>query len=333
MKKKISIIIPVYNGENHIEKCINKLLRQNLTNLEIIIINDGSKDKTKQILEKYSNEKVISVINKENTGVSDTRNIGIRKSTGEYIMFLDSDDSLCDGAIDIINSKIKKISYDMLLFGFNVSGCGNRKNDTDILTQLMKTKIDKKVIMEHILKNKNNIYGYAWRAVYRKSVLVKNDIKFVEKLKISEDYLFLISSVNVADKICVIDKELYCYQLGDSSMSIKYIPSLLEDMLYANFEIKKNIIDDNKNFYKYFNNNMGNTYLRFVQNEVRKKRSYKDTLKKIYFEKKQYKFETCLLSCIFQKRDFNFKTYVSILMFSLYLEFLYVFLFMLHERK
>ena len=95
MKKqpKISIIIPAYNCEKYIERCVKSILCQTYHNLEIIVINDGSKDNTIKVLKKLGNEdNRIVVINKENTGVSDTRNLGLEKATGDYIGFVDSDD-------------------------------------------------------------------------------------------------------------------------------------------------------------------------------------------------------------------------------------------------
>ena len=83
----VSIIIPVYNGEKHIEKCIEKVLKQTYRNIEIIVINDGSKDNTKEILERLKEkDERLKIVNKENTGVSDSRNIGIDIATGDYIL-------------------------------------------------------------------------------------------------------------------------------------------------------------------------------------------------------------------------------------------------------
>lgn len=92
---KISVIIPVYNGEQFIETAINSVINQTYTNYEIIVVNDGSVDNTREIVNKiaFKNEK-IKLINKENAGVSVARNIGVRETTGEYLTFLDADDKL-----------------------------------------------------------------------------------------------------------------------------------------------------------------------------------------------------------------------------------------------
>ncbi|MGL6105767.1 glycosyltransferase family 2 protein [Romboutsia sp.] len=91
--KKISVIVPVYNVEKYLERCLNSLLNQTYKNLEIILINDGSTDSSEEIRKKYSKQdEKIKFISQENKGIAETRNVGIKNSTGEYIAFLDSDD-------------------------------------------------------------------------------------------------------------------------------------------------------------------------------------------------------------------------------------------------
>lgn len=111
--KKISIIIPVYNTEKYIERCLNSVINQKYENKEIIVINDGSTDKSEEKINKYINK--ITYIKKENSGLSDTRNVGIEKATGEYIMFIDSDDYIEECLLDklkpYINQEIEMIKY------------------------------------------------------------------------------------------------------------------------------------------------------------------------------------------------------------------------------
>ena len=111
--KKISIIIPVYNTEKYIERCLNSVINQKYENKEIIVVNDGSTDKSEEKINKYINK--ITYIKKENSGLSDTRNVGIEKATGEYIMFIDSDDYIEECLLDklksYINQEIEMIKY------------------------------------------------------------------------------------------------------------------------------------------------------------------------------------------------------------------------------
>lgn len=111
--KKISIIIPVYNTEKYIERCLDSVIQQEYKNKEIIVINDGSTDKSEEKINKYINQ--ITYIKKENGGLSDARNVGIEKATGEYIMFIDSDDYIEEGLLDklkpYIDQEIEMIKY------------------------------------------------------------------------------------------------------------------------------------------------------------------------------------------------------------------------------
>lgn len=101
MERKISIIIPVYNVEKYIKICIESVINQTYKNLEILVINDGTKDKSFEIIESYLEDKRIKVINREkNSGIAVTRNIGISQATGEYIFFIDADDYLEINAIE-----------------------------------------------------------------------------------------------------------------------------------------------------------------------------------------------------------------------------------------
>jgi glycosyltransferase involved in cell wall biosynthesis len=114
MKKRFSIIVPVYNGESVIERCIQSVINLNYSNWELIIVNDGSKDATKDICKKYLADKRVKLINKQNSGVSDTRNRGIYESSGEYIVFLDADDYLDSGICSIFNSEMEKTDFCIL---------------------------------------------------------------------------------------------------------------------------------------------------------------------------------------------------------------------------
>ena len=108
-KIKYSVVIPVYNKEEYLEDCIRSVISQNFSNLEIIIINDGSKDKSLQICTDLANtDKRIRIIDKQNSGVSDTRNVGIDNAIGEYILFLDADDIWSSSLLTEVDRYIDK---------------------------------------------------------------------------------------------------------------------------------------------------------------------------------------------------------------------------------
>ena len=116
---KISIIVPVYNVEKHIEKCLDSILEQTLKEIELIVINDGSTDNSLKKIKKYKEDKRIIIINKKNEGLTKTRNIGFKIAKGKYIYNMDSDDYLeSNKALEKLYNKIEKDDLDILVFDF-----------------------------------------------------------------------------------------------------------------------------------------------------------------------------------------------------------------------
>ena len=180
MNDKISVILPCYNSEKYIEKCIESILNQTYQNIEIIIIDDGSTDHTLKILEKYKKENdKISIIKKKNTGVSDSRNIGIKEAKGKYIMFVDSDDFLELDAIEKLYLNIKKYKANIVR---------GRYKRIRLKEQFIEDEIsvyNGKGINEIIYNILNgNIPCYVWLLIINKEILLKYDIQFDKKLKI-----------------------------------------------------------------------------------------------------------------------------------------------------
>ena len=126
--EKISIIIPVYNGEEFLKRCLDSIIVQTYQNWELIIVNDGSTDKTKDIIEEYiEKDKRIVVINKDNSGVSDSRNIGIDYSTGDYITFVDADDFLEKNMLLSIIELLNKEKYDVIRYNYFKNYSNNKE--------------------------------------------------------------------------------------------------------------------------------------------------------------------------------------------------------------
>lgn len=210
----ISIIIPAYNAEKDIEKCINSVLHQTYKNLEIIIMNDGSTDNTKQIIEGLEKkDSRIIVIHKENTGVSDTRNVGLEIAKGDYIGFIDSDDEVNPEMYETLLLNMVKHNADISHCGFelvgeNLSRVFNGTGETYIQSQ--------KEALVSLLKA--DIFEPAvWNKLYKKDV-VKN-IKFDTAIKFNEDLLFNVKAFKNANKIVFEDLPLYKYIYNPLSAS------------------------------------------------------------------------------------------------------------------
>lgn len=187
MKDKVTIIVPVYNAEKYLEKCIKSLINQTYNNLEIILIDDGSLDRSWNICNKFAKKDTrIKAYHKENGGVSSARNWGLSNSSGKYILFVDSDDWLENNMIEILYREIEEQKVDVSICNFfcndEKSQKINDKTNNKIISDDRKEKI--KYLFEESLFG-----GYLWNKLIRKSII--GDIVFDENVKICEDILFL----------------------------------------------------------------------------------------------------------------------------------------------
>lgn len=208
----ITIIIPVFNAENYITSCLESILQQSYSNIEIIVINDGSIDNTEKIIEEYCiKDPRIHYISQINSGPSAARNRGLKSATGEYIMFLDADDWLEKKCCEISINTIKAYHADMLMFDY-YKVINNEKYPYN--------SFSKKFI--EFQKNKENLnFVYDMRAIsvwgkLYKTLSIKN-IFFDETIKISEDVDFNFRVYNQIDKIVYIQKYLLNYRVLDNS--------------------------------------------------------------------------------------------------------------------
>ena len=201
----VSIIIPCYNAEKTIKRCLESVISQTYKNIEIVIINDGSIDKTDSIIKKYINDNRIKYYNRSNHGIGKTRNFGIKEATGEYITFLDSDDYLPNDAIDNLYKLAQKNKLDLVVSDYYV----DNKN--------IKSEKIKSFPITNVKKNPNLIFDInlaPWNKLYKKEFI--ENIKFEENLKY-EDAPFVIESIIKAKRIGKLDKETYYYVVNPNS--------------------------------------------------------------------------------------------------------------------
>lgn len=226
---KFSIIIPVYNVEKYIKKCIDSVINQEYQDFEIILVNDGSKDKSGEICNEY--EKIdnrVTVIHEKNSGVSTARNIGINNANGTYIIFLDSDDSLKEEALTKLNNIIEENrNIDCILFNMD-NRLQNKIYKEDELTQL----IIKLIITEKI--------NPPWNKIYKRSIIKEKNILFDNNIQIGEDLLFSITYFSYAKDVYVLNEELYNYTIdNDNSLTRKYKENKYNQLMYVDGELKK----------------------------------------------------------------------------------------------
>lgn len=213
--KKISIIVPVYNVENYLERCLNSLVNQTLNDIEIIIINDGSPDNSQDIIDDFAKkypEKIVS-LTIPNGGVSNARNIGLDKATGEYVGFVDSDDFVDITMYEQLYDKAKKDNADIV-----VSGYSKLYVRTTIDFNLGHTELFGKPFVESpemIIKG----VPYIWNKIFKRSMLEEHHVRF-EHFKIFEDLLFTYKNYLYANKISKVDRALYYYRnIRDGSVT------------------------------------------------------------------------------------------------------------------
>ncbi len=212
---KISVIIPVYNGEEYIKRCIDSIINQTYDNIQIIVINDGSTDNTKSILEDYSN---IVLINKENEGVSKARNTGLSLATGDYVYFCDADDYLEKNAFEVLVKEYD--NNDLLRFGhYVVNGeeKKEKKNNDDILASVDLSFDDNKQMIEYLISNKTE--GHLWNYLLKLSVIKDNNLLFDENLFYQEDVIFLLEYFLKVKKIKIISNPFYNYYVNENSVT------------------------------------------------------------------------------------------------------------------
>ena len=210
MVAKVSIIVPVYNAEKVISRCLNYLINQTYKNIEIICVNDGSKDNSLQILNEYEQkDNRIVVLNQKNFGVAKARNFGISKMTGKYLMFCDADDFY---ELNMVEKMVSVIETQNVDFAFcNV-------NRIDFLTNKIKNNlIDKNVLgFNNIVKENFSKYQYElWNKIFKKQLIDEYNITYPVKYE-HDDVIFFIKYFICSKFSYGIEENLYNYYFNDS---------------------------------------------------------------------------------------------------------------------
>lgn len=222
-KGKISFILPVYNGEKTIEKCIKSVINQKIKNYELIIIDDESKDKTGEICQKYVNEN-IKYFYQKNTGQGIARNFGMKVATGEYITFIDSDDYIEKNSYKDILPYLKK-DYDYIMFSFFIE-TEKSKYKENFVNKVVEFSANNVDIINGMLVNRGPYAGLetsVWNKIYRKDIIEKNNIQFKSERKyLSEDSIFNYDYYKHSKRGIIIPKTIYCYVQNNSSYTHKY---------------------------------------------------------------------------------------------------------------
>ena len=238
MKELVTIIVPVYNVEKYLNKCIESIIRQSYKNLEIIFVDDGSTDDSGQILDKYAKkDDRIVVIHKENGGVSSARNTGLNCAKGDYICFCDADDYLIDDYVEYLLNMILLNDADISLTKNMFSNFDNKQieNDKQEIYSGENTAID---IMLY------NIPIGVYCKMFKKEFLDKNNIRFIPDIFIGEGFNFNVDSFQRANKVLIGYKKVYYYRRdNETSATTKFSIEKWKNGLNAIDVMKKRFVN------------------------------------------------------------------------------------------
>lgn len=235
----ISIIVPVYNVEKYLNKCIDSIISQTYKNLEIILVDDGSPDNCGTICDEYADrDNRIKVIHKENGGVSSARNIGIKKSNGNWIVFVDADDWIEESYCKNMLNTAMQNEADVVLCGYN-RVVGNKIEKIDILKDTCKYDSH-----EYLIKtlNPQTGFGFVSRKIIKKDII--KEIEFDTEIEVGEDALFNIMMSKNIKKAIVLDEILYNYRINENSVVKRFDVNYEKKYKKAMLKIKEHI---NKN--------------------------------------------------------------------------------------
>lgn len=240
---KVSVIVPIYNVEKYLNRCLNTLVNQTLKEIELILVNDGTKDNSMEIVKQYEKKyDNIIIINKKNGGLSSARNAGLKIAQGEYISFIDSDDFVKETMMERLYQKAKETDADMVISGFY-----SYISENDCIEKLPYLKdsiIEEKDIISKIVlpmcgelpeSDKDiSMNVCVWKNIYRRSLFEEHKIKFKsEREVLSEDIIFHLDFVPYMKKIAIIHESFYYYVYNSVSLSNGTILAKRQPHLYS----------------------------------------------------------------------------------------------------
>ena len=247
--EKVSIIIPVYNVEKYLEKCLDSVVNQTFENIEILVVNDGTKDNSQNIIDEYKKkypQKIKSFI-KENGGLSDARNYGIKNATGEYITFIDSDDYIDKEMIEKLYSKIKECNADI-----SVCECYFKYETKQKRVEI---NIENNDTIENLI---TKLFPTAWGKLYKREIFT--DIEFKKGIWF-EDFECLMRVYPIIKKVAVVNEPLYYYIQREQSITYTYNEKLNE--LISNWDGIIKYYKEN-GYYERYENELEFSYVRYA---------------------------------------------------------------------
>ena len=246
---RFSIIVPVYNVEKYLHRCVDSLIKQTYKNIEIILVNDGSTDSSGSICDDFkSKDSRINVIHQKNQGVAETRNSGLKIAQGEYIVFVDSDDTIELNSCEVFNDFIEvNENLDILCGGANILE-KNRIYNYKFINNEKENIMSGLEFLKLQLENKNKVYHSSWIIVFRRMLLTDNELSFNKEYLVGEDEPFNTKALFYAKRVIITGFTHYNYYRRLSSLantnSLKKINSMI--LMCQEFEEEINKLDDTR---------------------------------------------------------------------------------------
>lgn len=242
----ISVVVPIYNVEKYLKRCLDSIINQSYKNLEIILVDDGSPDLCGNICDSYENiDSRIKVIHQKNKGLSGARNAGINIATGTFIIFIDSDDYIDTKMIEKLFKNLIDTKSDISICGFYQIQESEIDNFNPLAETIYLKKLDKKKCLSELLFHKCGIDIVTWNKLYRRTLF--ENIVFPEG-KIYEDFATIPYIIEKATNgICVTNEKLYYYiqRSGSINANSKFNKNIYH--MQENLEIMNNFIQENHN--------------------------------------------------------------------------------------
>lgn len=231
MKKElISVVIPVYNAEDYIKRCLESIQKQTYGNLEIIVVNDGSTDNTQKVVkDTQQGDQRIKLIQKANGGVSAARNDGVAAATGKYVYFIDSDDYVENNIIEKLYKAIS-VQGELSVCGFTTVFMNKEDVPFSLYDSVSIISIEQ--YLEKMSRYLYSVYyGSLWNKMYMTEVIKRNNLKFRKDISLAEDFIFNLDYLKYVKKVTMIPECMYYYYQGnEESLTKKSDPWYIWEM-------------------------------------------------------------------------------------------------------
>ncbi|WP_411678086.1 glycosyltransferase family 2 protein [Caproicibacter sp.] len=258
---KISVIVPIYNVEKYLERCVGSILNQTFSDFEVLLVNDASTDRSLEIARKYSGDGRVRVLDKPHSGLGNTRNYGVERAGGDYLLFVDSDDWIDENMLKNLYSAAVEYQADLVLFNFireNLQDGEQRVCKLPINYPEFGDEVKELLITELVGPDREDsawrhveMLGCAWRRMYLRSWYLENGIRFGDEREIMlEDMPASIMAHCAAERLLVVGGAYYHYRYNPDSLSTRYRPHKMEMMTQC-YSVIRRILTEQRLYERY----------------------------------------------------------------------------------